>query len=298
MKLISYSFLVIFLVFFTGCATKIELAEYKDVSSISTLDINDVSKVYKTPIVNIDDIKVTSEEYSKFLHSDLLSQINDTKIIKIKNNGFSDYKIEITLDSLSAKSSFTKRRWIKTGKDKKGRPTGYYSDPYWTYYTYATVSAKVINTKTKDVYAYKKDGYYSFSVNGYYERALKSSAYTAAISDANESIINSIANDIIPRAKIISSKVNIDDDDDYIFLINMGFNQGIKSQQRAYVYKTLIEKDQIKGHTLKNSIYIGKATISNQVSSNNAWIVLDDEDNNKIVKIGDEVKITFNNNFY
>ena len=296
MKLLKNSILFFFLlILFSGCATKIELSEYRDISSVNILDEDDVSKIYKTPIINLENIKVISTKYNKFILNDIIGAIHTSKIIKIKDSESSDYSIEINLDSVDLKASYTKRRWISTGKDRHGNLTGYYTNPYWTYRVYALIYAKVVDNKTKEIYAYSENGYYTFRTTGYNRRAIQSNEYKKAISDANKKLINAIANEIIPKARIISTKVNLDDDEDYIFLINMGLNHGVKSQQKSKVFKTIIEKDQINGKTIKNSIYIDDATVSNQVSSNNAWIVLDDEDNNKRIRVGDEVKVIFNN---
>ena len=49
----------------------------------------------------------------------------------------------------------------------------------------------------------------------------------------------------------------------------MGLSHGVKSQQKAEVYKTNIEKDQTKGKTYKNSIIKRYTKITNQIKTKN-----------------------------
>ncbi|MBN2870927.1 MAG: hypothetical protein JXK04_08240, partial [Campylobacterales bacterium] len=93
-----------------------------------------------------------------------------------------------------------------------------------------------------------------------------------------------------PEGLIISKKVSVKDPDDFIFMANMGLGNGLRPEQKVVVYKEVVQKNEIDAKTLSNKIRIGTATVSNQVSLEHAWIVMDDFDHNTLVDVGDIVR--------
>ena len=271
--------LLIFLISLFGCATKVDLNSYKNNSKIDLksyqnssdkepFDKNNKYNIFQSPAINLKDITVTSDRYKQFIHNDILAKIYESKIINIKNEGESDYKIFLSLDSVSSKSYYSSRS---------------------TYYKYVTLSAKVINNKTNDIHFFSQDAK-GTSIGSPSRRA-----FDAAIGKANKGLLYSIANEILPKAIIVSTKVKINNEDDLIFRINAGSSNGVKENQEVEVYKTVIKNDEFIN---EDKIFVGYGKVSTEVSSKYSWIVLDEKSSNHEVEVGDKVQLIFEEEFF
>lgn len=288
MRLLLNSFITLSsFILLTGCSTKIDLNEYKDVSSVNTIEEVQSKYTYKPLTLSKNNVEVNGnnsyKDYFSNSKNTLLSfsyQRNFFKPTKEK----STHKMSLSIDTLDTQREYIPSRYIKT---KDG---GYYTRAYYAYDVFSSLSLELIDENGISNY-FTAQGSTRFT---HYSRInTPKKYYIDAISYAIWSLTSKIANSITPRATIISKKINIDDDDEYIFLINMGKNQGVYSQQSAKVYKETIEKNQVKAITMKSNVFIDKAIVSNQVMANSAWIVLDEEDNNPLINIGDTVELNF-----
>lgn len=278
------------LLLLTGCSTKVDISKYKDVTSANVVDEIKTKYQYSPITLSADKIYINKtnsryNEYAMFIKSSILEVLYGRNYFKPTTSN-PTHEIKLNIDILDTQRKYYPSVYIST---KKG---GYYTRSYYSYNVYASISLELKEANGKSTYfTAKGDSYFS----NYSRISTPKQYYRSALEEAVREIANKIAQDNTPLATIISKKVKIDDDDEWIFLINMGRNQGIYSQQNAIVYKNIIEKNQVKSQTISSKVFIDKAIVSNQVSNNEAWIVLDDEDNNHMVNIGDSVELRFSN---
>lgn len=271
---------------FVGCGTKISLKEYKDISSVNIIS-NDGIK-FKKPTISNNTIHITSDNsnyntYFNITKRLLLERFSKRNYFDIKQVQ-SNYTININIASLDTLKRYHRARFIET---KKG---GYYTEPFWTYNVSVVMSAKMIDDNGKYSYFTSRE---SVRMSGETKYSIPASIYIDVINNAVMNLVNKIAQEITPDATIISQKVHIEDKEDKIFLINMGIDYGLRQNQRVKVYKPTIEKNEITSGTMMSRIFIGWGRVSDQVLMNESWIVLDDEDNNNIINIGDKVEIIY-----
>jgi hypothetical protein len=84
--------------------------------------------------------------------------------------------------------------------------------------------------------------------------------------------------------------VALDDDEDYIFMVNMGKEEGLYEGQTLQMYKEVIFKDEIDAKMINNKVRIGTAKVSDQIMPHYAWIVMDDSDQNRLIEVGDIIR--------
>lgn len=296
MKILHYVLIGLFAFIIGGCAVKVDLQEYKDVSSVNFVNEKTSQFEYKTPKLNPKLSLSENSNYSKYAYNSLMSLLSSSNIFEFNEYEKNAYSLEVKCDFYDFEKTYNPSKFIRTGKDlKTGQEKGYYTKPFWEITTSVKVTTILKNNANGSSKFYSNSGrnYYTVEASSWSSISASETSYNQAIDQAMSKTLMQIGNDILPRAIVISSKVNIDDADDYIFLINMGSNHGIKAQQKATVFASNIEKDQTKSKTINSDEFIGSARVSNQISRDNAWIVMDDEDNNKKVKVGDEVKIIF-----
>lgn len=280
-KLFTFSLILIFGII--GCAKKIRLNEYHNHAQIELKDYEDNLKIiskdqqavdvdFKSPVININDISFAGGSRKQYVYKDFLEKLYESNIIDIKDEGESDYKVELSLDSTSSRS--------------------YSSSRSSSYKKYVTLSAKVINNKNNDVYFFSEED----SATSYNTSSQK--AINAAIGKANRKLLNAIANTIVPQAKIINSKISKNDQSNMIFLINAGTSHGVVPQQKVKIFKALTDKELIMGEEIQSEGFIGDAIVTDKVSASYAWIVLENKSDNQQVSIADKVKLQFSDSVF
>jgi len=271
---------------FTGCSTKIALEEYKDISSLNIIKHEKIK--YKKPSISTQTIFINSynKNYNKYFNitkSLILEKLLSKNYFEVKDSK-SNYKVYINIDSLDTIRRYHKSRYIET---KKG---GYYTEAYWTYNTSAILSAKMIYSNDRYSYFTASE---SVHMSEYSKINVPSSTYIKAIDRSLSQLVKKIAQSITPVATIISKKVHIEDTEDQIFLINMGIDYGVYKEQRVKIYKDTIEKNEVTSSTMLSRVFIADGRVSNQVLKNESWIVLDNEDKNNLIEIGDKVELIY-----
>lgn len=280
----------------SGCATtKIDLYKYKDLSSVSIVDDNKADFQVVRPTLN-PDIIVDPNGWNEFdvTMRDYFLAYNDKKdIFKLDHHG--SYRLKLTLHNMSGEQKFTpsryveKKRKIKTDKGTVYKDESYYTDPYWNYTIQTAAVAELIFPDGNRKF-FEADDSTSYTSTGKYPSAISRAKYVESLQGSILKLLKQIANEVAPEALVISKKVSIDDDEDFIFLVNMGKSDGLREGQKLLVFKELVLKDEIEAKTLVNKVRIGTATVSDQVMAHNAWITMDDEDHNRAIDVGDIVR--------
>lgn len=283
-------------VLFAGCSTtKIDLYKYKDISSISIVD--DTKANYKVLRPKLDsDIVVDPNgwyEYDKTVREYFLAYNDETKVFQLDSTG--SYKLKITLHNISSTQRYTpsqyveRKRKVQTDKGVIIKDESYYTDPYWTYSVETAAVAQLSSPQNEQKF-FESDNTVSYSVTGRYPSKISGAKYVESLQGTLTKLLNQIANEVAPEALIVSKKVAIDDNEDFIFLVNMGKNEGLREGKKLLVSKEIIFKDEVNGKTISNKVRIGTATVSDQITDHYAWMMMDDEDLARGIEVGDMIR--------
>ena len=293
-KVVLFTFLMVLL---GGCGatTKIDLYKYKDVSALSIVDEDKANYRVIRPTLHSDIALEMGKwsEYEGVLRDYFLVHNNAKEVFKVDQNG--TYTLKLTLHNVSSSQKFTpsqyieRKRKIKTDKGVYLKDESYYTDPYWTYYVQTAIVAQLTTPKGEKKFFEAEDDL-SYSVVGKYPSGVNRSKYVESLQVSLAKLFKQIANSVAPEGLIVSKKVSIKDDDEFIFLINMGKDEGVYEGQKLLVYKELVFKDEIEGKTITNKVRIGTATVSNQIMAHYAWMFMDDEDHNSAIEVGDIIQ--------
>jgi len=229
--------------------------------------------------------------------------------------GRHDYKgPEVADFSVTGKivtASFTKTyHTAKSWVDKKGQ--SHYTPPRCSYSAsveatlkvHALPSLNLVDTITiTDSESRSQDlsdhGYGHYTRNHQcppYNKAQLDSLITAAGSDAVYESKVQLKNNFAPRGYITEYRVN--NDGKNIFKITMGKLAGIKEDQEVDILQMFKNEDQLTGKTNVEERKLVEGTVSNQVGQKYAWIVIDDVAKAKRIRLGDTVKVRFEDSFF
>ena len=282
-----------------GCATtKIDLYKYKDVSSVTIVDDDKASYRVLRPKLNADIIVDTNgwKEYESALRDYFLAHNGKKEVFELDQNG--SHRLKLTLHNASSARSFTPARYvekirkIKTDKGIVIKDESYYTDPYWTYHVETAAVAELTAPDGSKKF-FEADDALSYTVNGKYPSEVPRSRYVESLQDTLSKLFRQIANEVAPEGLVVSKKVAVDDEEDLIFLVNMGKDEGLYEGQQLVVFKEVVFKDEIDARTMMNKVRVGTATVSDQITSHYAWMMMDDADHNGVIEVGDIVRPTY-----
>lgn len=277
-SLIAGTFGVLLLV---GCSTKIDLYQYKDVSSVAIVDEEKANYKVQKPRLSANLLVEGRYDYADTIRDAFLARNDRSSIFLI--NEENAYTLRLTLQNLESSRQFHPPEYVKTQKG------GYYTDPYWSYTVSSVMNAELTSPAGEKRFFESSDRF-SYAENGRNPRAIPREKHIRSIQNTVGKLLRQMANDLAPEGLIISKKVSVKDPDDFIFMANMGLGNGLRPEQKVVVYKEVVQKNEIDAKTLSNKIRIGTATVSNQVSLEHAWIVMDDSDHNMLVDVGDIIR--------
>ncbi|MDD2780074.1 hypothetical protein [Sulfuricurvum sp.] len=280
-----------------GCSvtSKVDLYKYKDVSTFNIVDEDKANYRVIRPTLH-DDITLDMgkwHEYEGVLRDYFLVYNNAKEVFKVEQNG--TYTLKLTLHNVSSSQQFSpsqyieRKRKIKTDKAIYIKDESYYTDPYWTYYVQTAIVAQLTTPQGEQKFFEAKDNL-SYSVTGRYQSGINRSKYVESLQVSLAKLFKQIANSVAPEGLIVSKKVSIEDDEEFIFLINMGKDEGVYEGQKLLVYKEIVFKDEIEAKTITNKVRIGTATVSDQITAHYAWMFMDDEDHNSAIEVGDIIR--------
>ena len=121
--------------------------------------------------------------------------------------------------------------------------------------------------------------------------SLARQAAVSAVKDARTDFQNHFA----AKAYVLEHRKN---DDDFIFKLSRGEDMGFVSESEVHFYHLEASENPITGDISTEEYRIATGTISNQVGTNFAWVVIDDEDEALKVKLGDYVKVEFSKSWH
>lgn len=297
MKLLNnIYFIPVALIFLSGCATtKVDLYKYKDVSSVHILDNDKESYKVIRPKLN-SNIVVDSNGWKDFeitMRDYFLAYNDDKKVFDLDKNG--SHKLKLTLHNVSSNERFTpsqyveKKRKVKTDNGYVIKDESYFSDPYWTYNVDTAAVANLTSSDGTEKF-FEADNSLRYRVIGRHKSGIERSKYVESLQGTLLKLIKKIANEVAPEGLVVSKKVAIDNENDLIFMVNMGKADGLREGQKLLVFKEIVFKDEIDAKTLTEKVRIGTATVSNQVMPRYAWMIMDDEDHNSAIDVGDIVR--------
>ena len=76
-----------------------------------------------------------------------------------------------------------------------------------------------------------------------------------------------------------------------ILKTTLGRKRGAKKGESVKIYSLIDDTNSLTGTTTTEAINIGEGTISNQITANSSWIIVDKMFNNYTPKAGDYIKI-------
>lgn len=282
-----------------GCATtKVDLYKYKDVSSVSIVDSAKANYHVISPKLNPDIIVDMNgwEEFDTIMRDYFLAYNDKKSVFKLDRND--SHRLKLTLHNVSSNKKFTpsryveKKRKIKTDKGVVIKDESYYTNPYWTYYVEMAAVAE-LTTPTGEQKFFEADNSIAYSITGKYPLKISRATYVDSLQAIVAKLLKQIANEVAPEALVISKKVSIDDEEEFIFLVNMGRTEGLREGQKMLLFKELVFKNEIDATIITNKVRIGTATVSDQVMEHYAWIIMDDEDHNSAIEVGDIARPRF-----
>ncbi len=288
MKVI-FSFLILLgvLVWFTGCATKIDLSRFHDVPlppHISQNNLNTrVISPKLSPSMTIDAGAWSS--YAAAMQSYFLADNERAHIFQLD-----DYKgdrLHLALHNLASTKTFTPSSYIPPPPKSKGR--GHYTQPYWSYYLTNSVTATLSLTQGGAPKYFEASTSLSYTTYGDYPSEVPREKYLESLQNTLDRLLRDMANTMMPNGMIVAKKVAIDNDKEAIFMINMGSLEGIGAEQRILLYKANTFNNTLEGRIVDN-LQSATGRVSNQVMPHNAWIVLDNQGQNGIVEVGDTIR--------
>lgn len=279
-----------------GCATtKIDLYRYKDVSSVTVVDEGksafQVRRPRLDPGIGVDPGRWP--EFEGAMRDYFLAYNDQSRVFELDPNG--SHRLKLTLHNVSMTKKFTppkyveKKRKVKTDKGVLIKDESYYTDPYWSYGVETAIVAELSAAEGKK--RFYESGYtLSYSQTGKYPADVPRSRYIESLQGSLERLHRQIANEVAPEGLIVSKKVAIDDEDDWIFMVNMGHTEGLREKQKLLIFKEIVFKDEIEAKTMMNKVRVGTATVSDQIMPHYAWVRMDDSDYNRIIEVGDIVQ--------
>ncbi|MBN2869525.1 MAG: hypothetical protein JXK04_01055, partial [Campylobacterales bacterium] len=200
-----------------GCSTKIDLYQYKDVSSVTIVDEEKANYKVQKPRLSANLLVEEGYEYADTIRDAFLARNDRSSIFLI--NEENAYTLRLTLQNLESSRQYYPSEYVKT---KKG---GYYTDPYWSYTVSSVMSAELTSLAGEKRFFESSDRF-RYAENGRYPRAVPREKHIQSIQNTVGKLLRQMANDLAPEGLIISKKVSVKDPDDFIFMANMGLGNG------------------------------------------------------------------------
>ena len=184
------------------------------------------------------------------------------------------------------------------GVDKKGE--SHYSPPRCRYSIqfeghlkiHALPSLRVVDAIKLDESesrSHEVSNSYSRSCPEYSKEQLQSLIAETGIEAINDSAID-LKNNFAPQGYVTESRLY---DGKNIFKITIGEQVGVKEGQAAHVIQFFKNEDALTGEISIEELRLVSAIVSNNVGRKYAWIIIDDEEKTKRIRLGDAVKIHF-----
>lgn len=211
-----------------------------------------------------------------------------------------DYSVTGEVMAVKFSTSYTK---ASTWVDKKGE--SHYSPPRCRYSVQFEALLKIHalpSLRMVDVIKLKETEARSIELLNSYSRRCpaysESQLHNLVAETAVEAVIDSeieLKNNFAPQGYVTEARIH---EDKNIFKITIGNRVGVKKGQAANVIQFVRNEDALTGETNIEEIKLVSAIVSDNVSSKYAWIIIADSEKAKRIRLGDAVKIHFENSWF
>ncbi|HHB94087.1 MAG TPA: hypothetical protein ENK88_02990, partial [Campylobacterales bacterium] len=322
-SVISLSVVVGVSIGLTGCAGGIKLSEYSPVSlkkgqhmpSKEQLGGSGASKVIIMDLSN-NNIEVAKKaQLGKSMASNINKELSENKNVKIMKRvsssnykeilskeikaaelakevgediGQADYLLTGQLSNVTFKNEFQEAH---TSTDKKGKKTYYPPEIKYkscvegTLKVFALPDLNEVKSKSFDECSSSSEEARSPSdakpSNGSLERKAGTEAMHAASFE--------LKNLFTPKGYIFEMRKK--DEDTTIIKTALGSKVGAKKGEEVEIYTIEDVSNPLTGETTQTDVLIGKGEISNKVTPAYSWIVVNELEDNREIKLGDYIKI-------
>jgi hypothetical protein len=111
-----------------------------------------------------------------------------------------------------------------------------------------------------------------------------------ATRNAVDDIVYLLKNTFAPKGYVLESRTN---GKSLIFKVSMGGGQSAHAEDKVVIYSVKKKNDTLTGKEQIDEIQIGEATISNQITNEEAWVVPKNKDEALRVRRGDLVRVQY-----
>lgn len=207
-----------------------------------------------------------------------------------------DYGITGNVIAVNFSSSYSKAStWVdKDGKSHYTPPRCRYSIEFeGALSVHELPSLRLVDTiKLTDTEHKSREATgYSSSCSNFGGKQLRGLVAKAGIEAVDESKVD-IKNNFAPTGFITEARSN---GSDSIFKITMGKLVGVKEGQAVNVIQFFRNEDALTGRTNIEETKLVGAVVTNKVGNKYAWIIVDDDEKAKRIRLGDTVKAYFEN---
>ena len=308
----------------TGCSGKLKLSKYrptnlkkgKYIPSKEQLDGNGASKII---IMDISDnnIEIAKKaQLGKSMASNINKELSEDKNVKIlkrvsssnykeilskeikaaelgkeigEDIGQADYLLTGQLSNVTFKNMF---REAYTTTNKKGKTTRHPARIIYKACVEGTL--KVFDLPNlNEIKSKSFDECSSSSEEARSPRDAKpsnGSLERKAGSKAMNSVSYDLKNLFTPKGYIFEMRK---DGDDYIIKTALGSKVGAKKGEKVEIYTIEDVNNPITGETTQTNVLIGKGEVSDKVTPLYSWIVLNELEDGREIKLGDYIKIKY-----
>ena len=158
-----------------------------------------------------------------------------------------------------------------------------------------TISITDSENKTQDLSGISFRQFYANKQCPKYSDAQLNSLIAASGSDAVIESKVQLKNNFSPRGYITEHRVN---DDKSIFKISMGRIAGVKEGQEVNIIQMFNNENELTGETNIEERKLSGGAVSNIVGEKYAWIVIDENEKANRVRLGDTVKVHFEDSMF
>jgi len=275
------------MVWFAGCATKVDLNRFRDVPLPSHISQNTLNTRFippkLSPSMTIDAGAWSS--YAVAMQSYFLANNERAHIFQLDD--YAGDRLHLALHDLASTKVFTPSRYVPPPPKSKRR--GHYTEPYWSYYLTNSITATVSLAQGGMPKYFEASSSLSYTTYGNYSSEVPREKYLESLQNTLNNLLRDMANTMVPNGMIVAKKVAIDNEKEAIFMINMGSMEGIGSEQKILLYRTNAFNATLGGRIVEN-LPSATGRVSNQLMPHNAWIVLDDQNKNTLVEVGDNIR--------
>jgi len=202
-----------------------------------------------------------------------------------------DIAISGALSSGVVSSKFTESR---TSCDKKGKcytspaSCSYQGSVSGTMKLYELPSLKVIDS-------FSLSGSDSYSEEGYCKSHFdQEGLISKAAENAPNSLKVALLNQFSPKGYITERRNN---DGKTIFLAQIGSQQGAAYNLKIKIYAMRSTVNPLNGSVNNEEIFIGEGRVSDQITPNTSWILIEDKEVADQIRVGDYVKYNYQKGF-